>query len=195
MTQLKRCPWCLNTTLEMNYHDTAWGVPLYDDNQLFEFLCLESAQAGLSWLTILRRHEHYRKAFDNFDAQKIANYNASKIEELMQNEGIIRNRLKIKAFITNAQAFLKIQAEIGSFSQYIWSFVKDAKPIDHAYASMDEIPSETSLSQTISKDLKKRGFRFVGPVICYAYMQAIGMVNDHTTDCYRYSEIKKCNKC
>ncbi len=185
----KRCQWCLGSEIERAYHDKEWGTPLYDDDRLFEFLCLEGAQAGLSWITILKKREAYRQAFDHFDARKIACYNQSKVDELLQNAGIIRNKLKINAFISNAQAFLEVQKEYGSFSQYIWGFVPDGKPMTNNYANLQEIPAETDLSRQMSKALKKRGFKFIGPTICYAFMQAIGMVNDHTTDCYRYKEL------
>lgn len=188
-SQLKRCDWCQNSDIERDYHDKEWGVPLYDDRLLFEFLCLEGAQAGLSWLTILKKRENYRQAFDHFDAHKIALYDEKKVQELMQNAGIIRNHLKICAFITNAQLFLKTQEEYGSFSDYIWRFAVDGKPKPNAWKSMNELPTETTDSQIMSKALKKRGFKFIGPTICYAFMQATGMVNDHTTDCYRHKEL------
>lgn len=195
MPNKKRCQWCENTSIEKVYHDNEWGTPLYDDNKLFEFLCLEGAQAGLSWLTILKRRENYRLAFDAFDAKKIAQYDANKTESLMQDKGIIRNRLKINAFISNAKAFLLTQKEYGSFSNYLWGFLEGKVSIQNTWRTKEEIPAQTPLSEALSKDLKKRDFRFVGPVICYAYMQAIGMVNDHTTDCFRHEEVKKCNNC
>lgn len=184
-----RCEWCLKTEIEREYHDNEWGTPLYDDNKLFEFLCLDAAQAGLSWVTILKKRDNYRKAFDHFDAKKIAEYDELKVEELLQNDGIIRNRLKINAFIKNAQAFLKVQEEYGSFSKYIWSFVEGGKPIINQWTKLSDIPAQTALSQEMSKALKKKGFSFAGPTICYAFMQAIGMVNDHTTDCFRYQNL------
>ena len=183
-----RCKWAGKDPLYMEYHDTEWGVPLYDDDKLFEFLILETFQAGLSWITVLRKRENFRKAFDGFDYKKIANYNAAKFDELLQNAGIIRNRLKIKATISNAVSFMEIQKEFGSFSKYIWGFT-NGKPIKNSWESMEEVPANTSLSDTISKDLKKRGFKFVGTTVIYAHMQATGMVNDHTTDCFRYSEV------
>ena len=183
-----RCRWAGNDPLYCQYHDEEWGTPLHDDQLLFEFLILEGAQAGLSWITILRKRENYRKAFDNFDPNIIVNYTESKVEELMQNEGIIRNRLKINATIKNAKAFLKVQEEFGSFDSYIWSFTK-GKTIKNGWKDLSEVPASTPESEAMSKDLKKRGFTFVGPTICYAFMQAIGMVNDHTVDCFRYNEV------
>lgn len=165
-----------------------WGVPVYDDRILFEFLILEGAQAGLSWLTILKRRENYRHAFDNFNAKKIAAYQGEQIEELLKNSGIIRNRLKIQATIVNAQNFLQTQQEFGTFSKYIWKFV-GGKSIVNGWQNFQQVPAQTSLSDAMAKDLKKRGFKFVGSTICYAFMQAVGMVNDHTIDCFRYSEI------
>jgi len=170
------------------YHDEEWGVPVYDDRTLFEFLTLEGAQAGLSWSTILKKREGYRLAFDGFDAEKIALYDGIKISALLTDPRIVRNQLKIGSAVTNAQAFLNIQEEWGSFSDYIWSFV-DARPIQNVWRSLGEIPAKTPLAETLSKDLKKRGFRFVGPTIVYAHMQATGMVNDHLVDCFRYPEI------
>jgi len=170
------------------YHDEEWGVPVYDDRTFFEFLILEGAQAGLSWSTILKKREGYRLAFDAFDAEKVARYDGVKISALLSDPGIVRNQLKIGSAVTNAQAFLNIQTEWGSFSDYIWSFV-DGRPIQNAWQSLSEIPGKTPLAEVISKDLKKRGFRFVGPTIIYAHMQATGMVNDHLVDCFRYPEI------
>ncbi|CAL2074978.1 DNA-3-methyladenine glycosylase I [Tenacibaculum sp. 190524A02b] len=184
----KRCLWVTNDPLYIEYHDTEWGVPVYDDDELFEFLVLETFQAGLSWITVLKKRENFRHAFDNFNYHKIANYSEDKFNELIENKGIIRNKLKIKAAITNAQYFIKIQEEYGSFSKYIWAFVK-GKPIKNTYHKREEVPATTNLSDKISKDLKKRGFKFVGSTVIYAYMQAIGMVNDHTTDCFRYNEV------
>ena len=183
-----RCDWCIGNPLYEQYHDEEWGVPVYDDNKLFEFLILETFQAGLSWITVLRKRENFRAAFDNFDYKKIAKYNQEKIDTLLENAGIIRNKLKIKATITNAQAFIAIQEEFGSFSEYIWKFT-DGKPIKNTFKIMSEIPANTSLSDTISKDLKNRGFKFVGTTVIYAHMQATGMVNDHIVDCFRYNEV------
>ena len=178
-----RCGWCLSSDLYKKYHDNEWGKPIYDDKSIFEFLILETFQAGLSWITILNKRENFRAAFDNFDYQKIVNYNTSKEEELLENSGIIRNKLKIKATITNAIAFIKIQQQFGSFSQYIWNFV-DGKPIVNHWKSLSEVPATTSVSDALSKDLKKRGFKFVGSTVIYAHMQATGMVNDHILDCW-----------
>ena len=183
-----RCSWCGNDPLYVKYHDEEWGVPVYDDDKLFEFLILETFQAGLSWITVLKKRENFRKAFDNFDYKKIANYNNDKFDELIQDAGIIRNKLKIKATITNAISFMEVQKEFGSFSNYIWKFTK-GKPIVNKWRSLDEIPATTELSDTISKDLKKRGFKFVGPTVIYAHMQATGMVNDHLVDCFRYNKV------
>ncbi|HET9055270.1 MAG TPA: DNA-3-methyladenine glycosylase I [Chitinophagaceae bacterium] len=179
-----RCSWCLKDELYRKYHDEEWGSPLHDDNKLFELLCLEGAQAGLSWHTILVKRENYRKAFDGFDAKKMAKYNAAKIEKLLQNEGIVRNRLKVNAFVTNAQAFLAVQKEFGSFDKYIWQFV-GGKPTINRITGMKNIPAKTSVSDAMSKDLLKRGFKFVGSTICYAFMQASGMVNDHVENCWK----------
>lgn len=179
---MKRCGWVTNDSLYIKYHDEEWGKPVYDDLTLFEFLILETFQAGLSWLTILKKRENFRKAFDNFDYVKIANYSKVKIQSLLEDKGIIRNRLKIKAAISNAQAFIKIQQEFGSFSTFIWSYV-DGKPVVNAFKSIDEVPATTPLSDKISSDLKKRGFKFVGSTILYAHMQATGMVNDHVIGC------------
>lgn len=181
---MKRCGWAENTEIEQVYHDEEWGVPSYDDIHLFEMLILEGAQAGLSWLTVLKKRESYREAFDQFDPEKIARYDDAKKAELLTNPGIIRNRLKVDAAITNAKAYLKIKEEQGSFSNYIWQFV-DGKPITNHYKSMKEMPAKTDISDRMSKQLKKDGFKFVGSTICYAYMQAVGMVNDHTEDCWR----------
>ena len=187
MTKI-RCAWCGTDPLYMEYHDTEWGVPVYDDDKLFEFLILETFQAGLSWITILRKRENFRKAFDNFDYKKIANYGESRFNELIQDAGIIRNKLKIKATISNAQAFMEVQKEFGSFSKYIWNFT-NGNPIKNNHQSLVDIPATTELSDTISKDLKKRGFKFVGPTVIYAHLQATGMVNDHVQDCFRYNEV------
>jgi len=187
-TTKNRCGWCGDDPLYVAYHDEEWGLPVYDDQTLFEFLILEGAQAGLSWSMVLRKREGYRRAFDGFDAEKIARYDGIKISALLTDPGIVRNQLKIGSAVTNAQAFLKIRDEWGSFSKYIWSFV-DGRPIQNAWRSLSEIPARTPVAEALSKDLKKRGFRFVGPTIIYAYMQATGMVNDHLVDCFRYPEI------
>jgi DNA-3-methyladenine glycosylase I len=181
----KRCFWVNKDLLYIKYHDNEWGKPVYDDTTLFEFLLLESFQAGLSWITILKKRENFRGAFDNFDYQKIANYNQDKFDELLVNAGIIRNKLKIRSAITNAQLFMEIQKEFGSFSKFIWSYV-DGKPIVNTFDKREDVPATTALSDEISKELKKRGFKFVGSTIMYAFMQATGMVNDHTTDCFCY---------
>ncbi|MGQ1909772.1 DNA-3-methyladenine glycosylase I [Marinifilum sp. RC60d5] len=188
MQQKTRCNWAGNDLLYCDYHDNEWGVPLHDDQMLFEFLILEGAQAGLSWITILHKRENYRKAFDNFDPNIIVNYTQEKVEELLQNEGIIRNKLKINSAIKNAKAFLEVQKEYGSFDKYIWSFTK-GKTIKNSWKSLSEVPAFTDEATAMSKSLKKRGFKFVGPTICYAFMQATGMVNDHTTDCFRHDEV------
>jgi DNA-3-methyladenine glycosylase I len=185
---LNRCEWCLGNDLYLQYHDQEWGVPVHEEQKLFEFLTLEGAQAGLSWLTVLRKREAYREAFDNFDPTKIAFYGRDKINELINNEGIIRNRLKIEATVKNAQAFLAVQEKTGSFDRYIWGFV-DGKTIHNKFKMIKELPAETELSRNISKDLKKKGFSFVGPTIIYSHMQATGMVNDHTINCHRYLEL------
>ncbi len=181
----QRCFWVTDHKLYQDYHDFEWGVPVYDDATLFEFLVLETFQAGVSWITILNKRENFRKAFDNFDYQKIATYSESKFHELMQDAGIIRNKLKIRSAITNAQLFIEIQKEFGSFSSFIWRYVND-KPIVNTFHKREDVPATTAISDKISKDLKKRGFKFTGSTIMYAYMQAVGMVNDHTTDCFRY---------
>jgi DNA-3-methyladenine glycosylase I len=183
MEEPKRCGWCLSSDLYKKYHDEEWGVPVYDDQKLFEFLLLETFQAGLSWITILNKRENFRKAFDNFDYKKIANYSEDKIQELLLDAGIIRNKLKVYSAVSNAQAFIKVQEEFGSFSKYIWGFT-DGKPIDNNRKSLKEVKATTPLSDTISKDLKKRGFKFVGSTVVYAHMQATGMVNDHVEDCW-----------
>lgn len=180
-----RCAWCGTDPLYMLYHDKEWGVPVHDDRKLFEMLNLEGAQAGLSWITILRKRENYRKAFDNFDAKKIVKYDKKKVNELLKNEGIVRNRLKIEGTIINAKLFLEVQKEFGSFNKYIWQFV-DGAPIVNKRASIKDVPASTPESDTMSKDLKKRGFKFVGSTICYAFMQACGLVNDHEMKCFRY---------
>ena len=186
---MKRCDWANRSELEQSYHDHEWGVEIHDDRTLFEFLVLEGAQAGLSWSTILRKREGYRRAFDNFDARKISNYSEKTVSRLLANPGIIRNRLKINAAVTNARAFLQVQKEFGSFDRYIWQFV-NGRPIRNSWRTMTDIPASTPESEDMSKDLKKRGFKFVGPTICYAFMQAVGMVNDHVVDCFRYKELR-----
>lgn len=184
-----RCAWVNpNNNLYIKYHDEEWGVPVYDDRKLFEFIILEGAQAGLSWETILKRREGYRRAFANFDPQEVAKFDEERIKKLLENPEIIRNKLKVRGAVQNANAFLKIQQELGSFSKYIWRFVDD-KPIINHRKSIEHIPAVTELAEKISKDLKKRGFTFVGPTIIYAHMQATGMVNDHTVDCFRYREV------
>lgn len=183
-----RCFWVSNDPLYIEYHDNEWGAPVYNDDKLFEFLILETFQAGLSWITVLKKRENFRIAFDNFDYKKIAEYSDNKYEKLLQNAGIIRNKLKIKATISNAKAFIKIQEEFGTFSKYIWEFT-NGKPIKNVFNKREDVPVTTELSNKISKDLKKRGFKFVGSTVIYAHMQATGMVNDHTTDCFRYHEV------
>lgn len=183
MKYKNRCAWCEKDDLYRNYHDNEWGKPVYDDATLFEFLILETFQAGLSWYTILKKRENFRKAFDKFDVKKVASYDDTKLQILMADAGIIRNILKIKSAVSNAQAFIKIQEEFGSFSKYIWAFV-DGKPIDDQPQTLKDVPATSPLSDTISKDLKKRGFKFVGSTVIYAHMQATGMVNDHVADCF-----------
>ena len=182
-----RCPWPTDE-LYIRYHDEEWGVPVHDDRLLFEFLILEGAQAGLSWRTVLNKRENYQKAFDHFDAEKIARYSEAKVAKLLTNEGIIRNRLKIQSAILNAKAFLNVREEFGSFDQYLWRFV-DGKPIVNHPKSMKDVPAKTKISDAMSKDLLKRGFKFVGSTICYANMQAVGMVNDHLVSCFRHKEL------
>ncbi|MFA9408313.1 MAG: DNA-3-methyladenine glycosylase I [Candidatus Dadabacteria bacterium] len=186
----KRCDWCGTEPIYVDYHDKEWGVPVHDDRMHFEMIILDGAQAGLSWITILKRRDSYREAFDNFDAVKVSRYNDKKVEKLLTNPGIIRNRLKVNSAVKNAQAFLKIQKEFGSFDDYIWQFVNH-KTIQNKWKKMSELPAKTAESDAMSKDLKKRGFSFVGSTICYAYMQAAGMINDHITNCFRYKEVKK----
>jgi len=183
-----RCGWCGTDSLYVKYHDEEWGVPVKDDKTLFEFLLLETFQAGLSWVTILRKRENFREAFDNFDYKKIAKYDQSKIDSLLKNEGIIRNKLKVNAAITNALSFIEIQNEFGSFSKYIWGFVND-ETIVNKWIDSSEVPATSPISDALSKDLKKRGFKFVGSTIIYATMQATGMVNDHIEDCFRYQKV------
>ncbi|MCF4100417.1 DNA-3-methyladenine glycosylase I [Gillisia sp. M10.2A] len=190
MSELKRCGWCVGDQLYEAYHDAEWGVPVYDDATLFEFLVLETFQAGLSWITILRKRENFRAAFDDFNYQKIAEYSEEKIQELLQDAGIIRNKLKVRATVTNAQAFMQVQQEFGTFSKYIWEFV-DNSPIHNEITDYKKAPPTTPISDKLSKDLKKRGFKFVGSTVIYAHMQATGMVNDHEIECHRYHEIKR----
>lgn len=185
----KRCHWCGNDPLYVEYHDCEWGVPVFDDQKLFEFLILEGMQAGLSWITILRKREHYRTTFDNFDAEKIARYSPKKIEQLLKNENIIRNRLKVESIVTNARCYLELKHQT-SLSDFLWQFT-DGKVIHSKAKEFKQIPTETIQSQQMSKELKKLGFKFVGSTICYAFMQAVGMVNDHVQDCFRYKELKK----
>jgi DNA-3-methyladenine glycosylase I len=183
-----RCQWAGPDPIYIKYHDTEWGVPVHDDRRLFEFLILEGAQAGLSWLTILKKRPNYTKAFDNFDPHKVAGYNTRKVKQLISNAGIIRNRLKIEAALQNARSFLAVQQEFGSFDKYIWQFV-GGKTLKNNWNTVAEIPAQTAISVAMSSDLKKRSFKFVGPTICYAFMQATGLVNDHTVDCFRYNEV------
>ncbi|MCU7798047.1 MAG: DNA-3-methyladenine glycosylase I [Candidatus Thiodiazotropha sp. (ex Semelilucina semeliformis)] len=188
--QKTRCTWAGSDPLYQSYHDAEWGVPCFDDQRLFEFLILEGAQAGLAWITILRKRANYLKNFDDFDPRKVARYSQKRIEKLLQDPGIVRNRLKVESTVTNAEAFLLIQEKHGSFSDYLWDYV-DGEPITNHWRTINQVPASTPLSDQLSKDLKKAGFRFVGTTICYAYMQAVGMVNDHTTDCFRHSEVKQ----
>ncbi len=184
----QRCPWAGTDPLYLAYHDTEWGTPLHDDRKLFEFLILEGAQAGLSWLTILRKRKTYREAFDHFDPRSVATYDHRKVEALLRNPGIIRNKRKVEAAVRNARALLAVQEEFGTFDRYIWRFV-GGHPMRNAWRSIDEIPASTPESVAMSRDLKRRGFGFVGPTICYAFMQAVGMVNDHAVECFRYGEL------
>jgi DNA-3-methyladenine glycosylase I len=185
----KRCEWAGSDPLYIEYHDKEWGVPVHDNRKIFEMLVLEGAQAGLNWLTVLRKRENYRKAFDNFDPRKVAKYDSEKFQKLLATEGIIRNKLKIRSVIQNARAFLEVQKEFGSFDAYIWQFV-GGKPIRNSWKILSELPAQTAESEAVSKDLKRRGFSFVGPTICYAHMQATGMVNDHVVTCFRYKEVE-----
>lgn len=187
---MQRCPWCGDDELYVKYHDEEWGVPVHDDRKHFEFLVLESAQAGLSWITILRRRENYRRAYAGFDPRVVAKYDEKKIEAMMKDEGIIRNIRKIESSINNARRFLEIQEEFGSFDNYIWRFV-DYKPIVNTWQSISEIPPKTRVSDEISRDLKDRGFKFIGSTIIYSHMQAMGLVNDHIVSCFRHDELKK----
>ena len=188
---MERCPWCGSSPLYTQYHDNEWGVPTADDNRLFEFLLLEGAQAGLSWITILKKRENYRAAYHDFDAEKIARYNQRSVERLLQNPGIVRNRLKVNSSISNAKLFLDIQQQYGSFAHYLWGFLGDfngGRPVTNHFSTMAEVPASTPLSDTIAREMKKRGFRFFGSTICYAFMQAVGMVNDHLTTCHRHQQ-------
>lgn len=193
MEKLNRCGWCEGDELYEAYHDNEWGVPVYEDDTIFEFLILETFQAGLSWITVLRKRENFRKAFDNFDYKKIATYSEEKIQELLQNPGIIRNKLKVRATVTNAKAFMEVQKEYGTFSKYIWDFV-DGSPIQNDIKNHKNAPATTAISDKLSKDLKKKGFKFVGSTVLYAHMQATGMVNDHEISCFRHSEVKDLEK-
>ncbi len=190
MEEVTRCGWCVGDPLYETYHDLEWGVPVLDDEKLFEFLTLETFQAGLSWITVLRKRNNFRKAFDDFDYKKIAQYEEPKITELMQNSGIIRNQMKIRAAVTNAREFMSIQEEFGSFTKYIWGFV-EGEPIQNEIVNYKDAPATTKISDRLSKDLKQRGFKFVGSTVIYAHMQATGMVNDHQKDCFRYEKIKE----
>lgn len=189
-THPTRCAWTGADQLYRDYHDLEWGVPVHDDRLLFEFLILEGAQAGLSWITILRKRESYRAAFENFDPAVVARFDEQKVAELLLNPGIVRNRLKVASTISNARAFLQVQEQFGSFDAYLWRFV-DGRPIQNSWRSIKEVPASTPVSDSLSRDLKKRGFRFVGSTICYAMMQAVGMVNDHTVDCFRWQELQQ----
>jgi DNA-3-methyladenine glycosylase I len=184
-----RCPWCLGSGAYRAYHDLEWGAPVHDDRVLFEFLILECAQAGLSWSTILSKRESYRAAFDRFDAKKVSKFDTARVEALLQNPGIVRNRLKVQSAVTNAKAFLETQREFGSFDAYVWQFVA-GRPIQNCWESMAEVPAKTAESDAMSDDLKKRGFKFVGSTICYAFMQATGLVNDHLVTCFRHREVR-----
>ena len=188
MSKIKRCAWCGDDPLYVAYHDEEWGVPEHDDGRLFEMLLLEGAQAGLSWITVLRKRESYREAFGGFDAERMARYDKRKLERLLANPGIVRNRLKVEAFRKNARAYLALRDELGSFDGYLWSFV-GGEPVRNRFRSLKQIPAKTAQSDAMSKDLKKRGFTFVGSTICYAFMQATGMVNDHVVSCFRYDEV------
>lgn len=188
MDEVRRCNWSVSDPIYIKYHDKEWGVPVHNDRKLFEMIVLDGAQAGLSWLTILKKRENYRKAFDNFDPKKVAKYDKRKISQLLKNEGIIRNKLKVESAVTNAKAFLKVKEEFGTFDKYIWKFV-DGKTKVNSWKTLKHIPATSKESDAMSKDLKVRGFKFVGSTICYAFMQAAGMVNDHTVDCFRYKEL------
>jgi DNA-3-methyladenine glycosylase I len=184
-----RCQWAQGSDLDIEYHDHEWGVPVYDDQRLFEFLTLEGAQAGLSWSLILKKRENYRRAFANFDAARVARFDEKRMAALLKEPGIVRNKLKVSSTVTNAACVLEVRHEFGSLSNYVWQFV-DGKPIHNRWRGLKEIPAQTEVSTAMSKDMRKRGFRFVGPTVCYAFMQAVGMVNDHETRCFRYKEIK-----
>jgi len=188
MKQINRCKWSVSDPIYIKYHDKEWGVPVHNDRKLFEMIILDGAQAGLSWLTILRKRENYRKAFDNFDPKKVASYDRRKIAQLLKNAGIIRNKLKVESSVTNAEAFLKVRDEFGTFDKYIWQFVEGKTKVNY-WKELKGIPASTKESDAMSKDLKNRGFKFVGSTICYAFMQAAGLVNDHTIDCFRYKEL------
>ncbi|MFN3233893.1 MAG: DNA-3-methyladenine glycosylase I [Gammaproteobacteria bacterium] len=190
MKNKKRCAWVTDDPLYIDYHDHEWGVPVYDEKKLFEFLILEGMQAGLSWITILKKRENFQKSFDHFNPEKIARYNQRKIQSLLKNEGIIRNRLKINAAVGNAEAFLELKNNGENFVEYLWNFV-GGKPIQNCWKTLKQVPASTDISEKMSKDLKKRGFKFVGSTICYAFMQAVGMVNDHTTDCFRHIDTSR----
>ena len=185
----QRCEWVGSHPLEIVYHDTEWGIPVHDDRRLFELLILEGAQAGLNWLTVLKKRESYREAFAGFDPAEVARFDEARVEALLRNPGIVRNRLKVRSAIRNARAFLKVQEDYGTFDAYVWPFVEGVPKVNR-WRSLTEIPAQTPESERMSKDLKKRGFNFVGPTICYAFMQAVGLVNDHTVDCYRYHEVQ-----
>jgi len=189
-TEIRRCWWCGDDELYQQYHDREWGVPVHDERDLFEFLCLEGAQAGLSWITILRKRDNYRRAFDNFDAHKIARYSDKKIQALLQDPGIVRNRLKVNGFVKNARACLELLEQGSTLDEYLWSFV-DGRPLQNNRKTMQQVPSTTAISDAMSKDLKRRGFTFVGSTICYAFMQAAGLVNDHVVDCFRHRELNR----
>lgn len=188
--QPQRCDWCGDDNLYLRYHDKEWGVPVHSDKKLFEFLILEGVQAGLSWITVLRKRTAYREAFDRFDFNKVANYNQRKIDTLLKNRGLVRNRLKMQAAVKNARAFIEVREEFGTFNRFIWQFT-DGETIHNRFRSMQEVPANTPISDAMSKELKRRGFTFVGSTICYAFMQATGMVNDHLVDCYRYQQLKQ----
>lgn len=190
---INRCGWCITDPLMIEYHDNEWGVPVHDDRKHFEFIVLDGAQAGLSWQTVLRKREAYREAFDDFDFVKVARYNDRKITELLRNPGIIRNKLKVNSAVNNARAFLDVRKEFGSFDKYIWQFVGH-RTMHNSWKSLKELPAKTPESDAMSKDMKKRGFNFVGSTICYAYMQAAGMVNDHTTGCFRHKELRRISR-
>lgn len=187
--EMQRCWWCGDDELYRQYHDLEWGVPVHDERELFEFLCLEGAQAGLSWITILRKREHYRRVFDNFAADKMARYADDKIAALLQDPGIVRNKLKVNGFVKNARACLELREQGSTLNDYLWGFV-DGQPLQHERKSMSDVPATTPISDAMAKDLKKRGFTFVGSTICYAFMQAAGLVNDHLTDCFRHRQLK-----